>query len=78
MIWREPPIILDAKYYLEGSDPEQTHGPVKKMLGDMALLDAEVGMLFVPRLPEPTGTTSMTRTIRKSNERYSPQGKITQ
>jgi hypothetical protein len=26
LVWREPPVILDAKYYLEGNDPEQTHG----------------------------------------------------
>jgi hypothetical protein len=77
LIWREPPVILDAKYYLEGSDPEQTHDPVKKLLGDMTLLEAGVGMLFFPRLPEPTGTASMTRMIRKSRERYTPQGEVT-
>jgi hypothetical protein len=78
LIWRDPPVILDAKYYLEGSDPERTHGPVKKLLGDMALLEAEVGMLFFPRLPEPSGDASITRTIRKSRERYTPQGEATQ
>ena len=78
LIWREPPVILDAKYYLEGSDPEQTHGPIKKLLGDMTLLEAEVGMLFFPRLPEPTDSASMTRTIRKSRERYTPQGETAQ
>ena len=78
LIWREPPVILDAKYYLEGSDPEQTHGPVKKLLGDMTLLEAEIGMLFFPRLPQPFGNTSMTRTIRKSRERYTPQGETAQ
>jgi hypothetical protein len=78
LIWPEPPVILDAKYYLEGSDPEQTHSPVKKLLGDMTLLEAEVGMLFFPRLPEPTDSASMTRMIRKSRERYTPQGETTQ
>jgi hypothetical protein len=77
LIWREPPVILDAKYYLEGSDPAQTHGPIKKLLGDMTLLEAEVGILFFPQLPEPTGNASMTRTIRKSRERYTPQGETT-
>jgi hypothetical protein len=78
LIWREPPVILDAKYYLEGSDPEQTHGPVKKLLGDMTLLEAGVGMLFFPRLPEPISNSSMTLTIRKSSERYTPQGETAQ
>jgi hypothetical protein len=78
IIWREPPIILDAKYYLEGSDPQRTHSPIKKLLGDMTLLEAEVGMLFFPQLPEPTGNASMTRTIRKSSGRYTPQGEIAQ
>jgi hypothetical protein len=78
LIWREPPVILDAKYYLEGSDPEQTHGPIKKLLGDMSLLEAETGMLFFPWLSEPTGNAAMTRTIRKASQRYKPQGETTQ
>ena len=78
LIWREPPVILDAKYYLEGSDPELTHGPIKKLLGDMTLLEAEVGILFFPRLSEPPDNASMTRTMRKSRERYTPQGETSQ
>jgi hypothetical protein len=46
LIWREPPFVMDAKYYLTGNDPARTHGPIKKLLGDMTLLDAEQGVLF--------------------------------
>ncbi|MEI8308459.1 MAG: hypothetical protein WCF99_15480 [Chloroflexales bacterium] len=53
VIWREPPVLLDAKYYLSGSDPERTHGAVKKLLGDMTLLGAAQCHLFFPALPEP-------------------------
>ena len=70
LIWREPPVVLDAKYYLEGSDPTNTHGPVKKLLGDMTLLDAQVGALFFPQLPEPEGAQQITRTIRRTGKQY--------
>lgn len=53
VIWREPPVLLDAKYYLSGSDPERTHGAVKKLLGDMTLLGADQCLLLFPALPEP-------------------------
>ena len=46
VIWREPPVILDAKYYLSGSDPTRTHGPIKKLLGDMQLLGTQRAGLF--------------------------------
>ncbi len=72
LTWREPPFVLDAKYYLGGSDPTRTHGPIKKLLGDMTLLGAQVGTLFFPELPEPEGEQSITRTIQRRDEHYSP------
>jgi hypothetical protein len=70
LIWREPPVVLDAKYYLEGSDPTRTHGPIKKLLGDMALLDTTTGVLFFPQLPEPEPGQQTTRIIRRDGQRY--------
>lgn len=70
LIWREPPFVLDAKYYLEGSDPAHTHGPIKKLLGDMTLLGARHGALFFPRLPEPEDGQSITRALRRSGRQY--------
>ncbi|HEX7735924.1 MAG TPA: hypothetical protein VF458_13745 [Ktedonobacteraceae bacterium] len=70
LIWREPPFVLDAKYYLEGSDPAHTHGPIKKLLGDMTLLGARHGVLFFPRLPEPEEGQTVTRTLRRSGKQY--------
>lgn len=70
LIWREPPVVLDAKYYLEGNDPARTHSPIKKLLGDMALLDTTTGALFFPRLPEPEQEQQVTRTIQRSKQRY--------
>ncbi len=66
--------MLDAKYYLSGSDPATTHEPIKKLLGDMTLLHAQTGVLFFPQIAEPTGGQPMTRTIRQSDRQYSPAG----
>src|SRR5260370_42519741 len=41
LVWREPPVVPDAKYYLEGKDPSNTHGPIKNLLGDMTLQGAQ-------------------------------------
>ena len=70
LIWREPPVILDAKYYLEGNDPERTHGPIKKLFGDMELLSVQTGVLFFPLLPEPESGQQVTRTIRRTGNQY--------
>jgi len=69
LIWREPSVILDAKYYLGGSDPANTHGPIKKLLGDMTLLGTKTGMLLFPRLPEPE-EGHVTRTVRRTGKQY--------
>jgi hypothetical protein len=70
LIWREPAVVLDAKYYLNGSDPTNTHQPIKKLLGDMTLLGATIGALFFPTLPEPAGEQQSTRIIRRNDQRY--------
>lgn len=72
LIWREPPVVLDAKYYLAGSDPTNTHGPIKKLLGDMTLLGARQGALFFPSLPEPQNGQAITRTVRRTGKQYAP------
>ncbi|NTU78491.1 MAG: hypothetical protein HGA45_03670 [Chloroflexales bacterium] len=66
LIWQEPPIVLDAKYYLSGSDPERTHGPIKKLLGDMALMGASQCVLFFPSL----AGRQMTRVVRRLEQRH--------
>jgi hypothetical protein len=78
LIWREPLFMLDAKYYLVGSDPTNTHGPIKKLLGDMALLGSKHGTLFFPLLPEPEDGQSITRTIRRQGKQYMPNGVFSQ
>lgn len=70
LIWREPPVVLDAKYYLGGQDPARTHGPIKKLLGDMLLVGAAQGGLFFPLLPEPATGEGATRTIRRLSQRH--------
>jgi hypothetical protein len=62
--------VLDAKYYLEGRIAASTHGPVKKLLGDMTLLGTQQGVLFFPRLPEPPEGQQITRTIRRTGKQY--------
>lgn len=70
LIWREPPVVLDAKYSLSGQDPARTHGPIKKLLGDMLLVGATQGGLFFPLLPEPTAGDGATRTVRRLGARH--------
>ncbi|GAC1469765.1 MAG: hypothetical protein NVS2B12_14180 [Ktedonobacteraceae bacterium] len=70
LIWREPPFVLDAKYYLGGSDPTNTHLPIKKLLGDMTLLGSQAGALFFPQLPEPAAGSSATRIVRRTGTQY--------
>lgn len=76
LIWREPPVVLDAKYYLGGSDPTNTHGPIKKLLGDMTLLSAQVGILFFPQLPEPEEEQHVTRTVQRTGKQYQAPGEV--
>ncbi len=78
LIWREPPVVLDAKYYLGGSDPTNTHGPIKKLLGDMTLLSAQIGILFFPQLPEPEGEEQITRTVERTGKQYHAQRETAQ
>ncbi len=78
LIWREPPVVLDAKYYLGGTDPTNTHGPIKKLLGDMTLLGTQVGVLFFPQLPEPEKERQITRTVQRTGKRYRPAGAMPQ
>jgi hypothetical protein len=74
LIWREPPFVLDAKYYLGGTDPSNTHGPLKKLLGDMTLLGAHTGALFFPQLPEPGNEIQSTRIVRRRKKQYTQTG----
>jgi hypothetical protein len=74
LIWQEPPVILDAKYYLKGNDPANTHNPIKKMLGDMVLLGAYTGVLFFPRISEPQDDQQPTRIIQRKNLQYNSWG----
>lgn len=74
LIWREPPVVLDAKYYLGGSEPTNTHGPIKKLLGDMTLLNSQEGVLFFPCISEPEGSQQITRTIQRTGKQYAISG----
>jgi hypothetical protein len=73
VIWREPPVILDAKYYLTGTDPMNTHGPIKKMLGDMQLLGARKGILCFPLLADPSRDSQFTREITYNDQAYAAE-----
>jgi len=76
LIWREPPVVLDAKYYLGGNDPTNIHGPIKKLLGDMTLLSSQVGVLFFPQLPEPEGEQQVTRIVERTGKQYQAAGEV--
>lgn len=70
LVWREPPVVMDAKYYLAGADPARTHGPIKKLLGDTVLLSARQCMLIFPRLPDPPDDAPMTRIVQQKPTRH--------
>ncbi|GAA5528201.1 hypothetical protein [Herpetosiphon gulosus] len=48
-IWQEPSVILDAKCYL-GDKASRTTNPIKRMLGDLQLIDAHHGALILPTI----------------------------
>jgi hypothetical protein len=70
VVWREPPVVFEANYYLSGIDPDNTYGPLKKLLGDMALLEAHVGALFSSQLPGPQEGRQVTRIVKRSGKQY--------
>ncbi len=70
LIWREPPVLLDAKYYLGNLDGDTTHLPVKKLLGDMTLLQAQLGVLLFPHLPTQLDDEQGIRLIRRAGKQY--------
>jgi len=70
LIWREPPVVMDAKYYLAGTDPARTHAPIKKLLGDTVLLNARHCMLFFPLLPDPPASDASTRVVQQDGQRH--------
>lgn len=86
-IWREPPFVMDAKYYVAGkSHREVIIDPVKKLLADMALLSVSQVVLFFPNLllgedqPEPAAEVLPTeeipfaRIIQRDTEFYYHHG----
>lgn len=51
VIWSEPPVVLDAKYYVgDKTHKDLIYEPVKKLLADMALISAPQVILFFPDL----------------------------
>jgi hypothetical protein len=51
-VWHEPPVVLDAKYYLRNSFADRAHGPIRKLLSDMTLLYIYQVILFFPLLAD--------------------------
>jgi hypothetical protein len=71
VIWSEPPVMLDAKYYTTGdSVATLTHEPIKKLLADMAQLYARQVVLFFPWLPNASADGSFFDTVQPSSERH--------
>lgn len=56
IIWREPGVIWDAKYYREQESPNAPAMPIKRMLADLTLLGESLGVLLfaflTPGMPE--------------------------
>jgi hypothetical protein len=61
--WQEPGVILDAKYYL-GDQGNRANSPMKRLLADMHLINAQHGALILP------DTTGLKTSIYPKNERY--------
>lgn len=55
LIWREPGVVWDAKYYRERASTRTPAGPVKRMLADLALLGEEYGVLLFAFLGHASG-----------------------
>lgn len=46
LVWREPGVVWDAKYYRERERPDAPAPPIKRMVADLALLGEEYGVLL--------------------------------
>jgi hypothetical protein len=70
LIWREPPVIFEAKYDSGGGDPTNKHDSIKKLLGEMTLLDSPVGVFLSPYLPEFPGEQQIAHIVKRSGKQY--------
>ncbi|NNJ11951.1 hypothetical protein EKD04_016580 [Chloroflexales bacterium ZM16-3] len=46
LIWREPGVIWDAKYYRERESPNAPASPIKRMIADLTLIGEPYGVLL--------------------------------
>lgn len=72
VIWSEPPVVLDAKYYVgDKTHKDLIYEPVKKLLADMVLISAPQVILFFPSLLlEERADAPFARIIRHRGERH--------
>src|SRR5579875_330736 len=72
VIWSEPPVVLDAKYYVgDKTHKDLIYEPVKKLLADMTLISAPQVLLFFPSLLlEEHADDPFARVIKQKGERH--------
>lgn len=70
LIWLEPPFVMSTQYYLTNNQSTSIDGSIKKLLGDMMLLNAEHGALFLPLLSESQGEERIIGSIKPNPNRY--------
>jgi hypothetical protein len=58
LIWREPGVVWDAKYYRERESERTPSSPVKRMIADLALLGESHGALLFAFLTGAGGTAA--------------------
>lgn len=46
LVWREPGVVWDAKYYRERENPNAPSSPIKRMVADLNLLGESYGVLL--------------------------------
>jgi hypothetical protein len=57
LIWREPGVVWDAKYYRERESERTPSSPVKRMIADLALLGETYGVLLFAFISRASGTS---------------------
>lgn len=53
LVWREPGVVWDAKYYRERESDDASSSPIKRMIADLNLLGEPYGILLFAFLKEP-------------------------
>ncbi|MDP9316225.1 MAG: hypothetical protein M3R24_36120, partial [Chloroflexota bacterium] len=72
LYWREPGVVLDAKYYRERERKSAPSTPIKRMVADLQLLGEQRGILLFAFLSEPARVAVLSAEDQASTDEVEP------